>query len=207
MCKPSGDSTASNGMPSTLFHCRMIAKRWNRPAFPAFAAPLTSATIASVSGLAMTFGAYCGSIRTTSAPDAFSRWMPSSTSGATPATAWSRRTVLVPTCHTTRSGCSERTAALEARQHLRRLLAVHAAIENLDRNAGEARAQLSLEAGGIGHRGRAGACAGGGGGADGDDRQRLAKRKASRRMRKRLPEPAGLRGRGAGRRRLRRGLG
>src|SRR5258707_7856258 len=69
-------------------------------------------------GLAITLGAYCGSIRTTSAPVALRRVRPSCRSEACGDTALSRNTEFVPACHSTRSGFSAITAVIAEKPDL-----------------------------------------------------------------------------------------
>src|SRR6185295_14294286 len=110
MCRPSAEMKASNGMRSVSCQRRIMAKRSNRQTCSALAAVAISDTMPSTFGLAITFGAYCGSISTTSAPVAFSRASPPCSSVACGSTALSRSSELVPACHSTRSGFSASTS-------------------------------------------------------------------------------------------------
>ena len=76
----------------------------------AFAVAAISSTMRPASGLAITFGAYCGSIRTTSAPVERIFLRPARIRSPCMVVMWPRITELVPSCHNTRSGLTAITA-------------------------------------------------------------------------------------------------
>ena len=125
------------------------------------------------SGLAITFGAYCGSIRTTSAPIAFSRMRPSCSSDGVRRHGGRAARELVPTCHSTRSGCSAMTSRSNRASMSAASSPLTPRLSTVIR-PGEIAGSARPRAGSDRRRRRACARAGGRGRADGDDLDRLA---------------------------------
>src|SRR5262249_35977103 len=132
MCSPSGDTNVWNGRCSLSCQPRIRSERCRRPTCSAIATVAISDTMSSMFGLAITFGAYCGSIRTTSAPVALRRVRPSCRREACGGTALPRSTEFVPTCHSTRSGFSAVTALAGRPSMVGGFLAVDAAVQHRD---------------------------------------------------------------------------
>ena len=141
---------------------------------PTLAAVAISDTMPSAFGLAITLGAYCGSISTMSAPIAFRRASPSCSSVACGSTALSRSTELVPTCQSTRSGFSAITAVSRRASMSAASSPLTPRLSTVISWPGNRRVQLVREPARIGGGGRARAGAEGRRGAERDDLDRLA---------------------------------
>src|SRR3974390_3215372 len=135
----------------------MTSKRRNTPTFSYFAVVAISSTVAAARELAITFGANCGSIITTSAPIARIFFRPSWIAVSPLFRFWSRTIELVPNCHKTRSG----HGTVETLDHVVNFFAIYATIDHSDLAIGEVPLKLNGQTARISCAGCARACASG----------------------------------------------